>query len=163
MRWIKILWLQFLRLMRLNCMMAVRKKVRKIPDLIYDVYYMRLTDPGSVEFSCKISIRKRKMLLCFRFNLLKLRSDGSRLNEPLDIIAAIEKSVPFFDAAAAAAAAAAATAAAAAVELPQWFAAPSNMIANSMNFPFYVLRFRCTKKYFSSAFYNVFIQPNKMV
>lgn len=51
--------------------------------------------------------------------LLKLRSDGSRLSEPLDIIAAIEKSVPFLDAAAAAAAAAAATAAAAAVVLLQ--------------------------------------------
>lgn len=52
--------------------------------------------------------------------LLKLRSDGSRLSEPLDIIAAIEKSVPFFEAAAA-------TAAAAAVAL-QWFDAPSSMI-----------------------------------
>lgn len=39
--------------------------------------------------------------------LLKLRSDGSRLSEPLDIMAAIEKSVPFFEAAAATAAAAA--------------------------------------------------------
>lgn len=52
--------------------------------------------------------------------LLKLRSDGSRLSEPLDIMAAIEKSVPFFEAAAA-------TAAAAAVAL-QWFDAPSSMI-----------------------------------
>lgn len=52
--------------------------------------------------------------------LLKLRSDGSRLSEPLDIIAAIEKSVPFL--------AAAATAAAAAVVL-QWFEAPSSIIS----------------------------------
>lgn len=63
------------------------------------------------------------------FNLLKLRSDGSRLSEPLDIIAAIEKSVPFFEAAA--------TAAAAALAL-QWFDAPSSMI------PCLFIVFRCT-------------------
>ena len=55
-----------------------------------------------------------------RVYLLRLRSDGSRLNEPLDIMAAIEKSVPFFDAAA--------TAAAAAAVALQWFDAPSSMI-----------------------------------
>lgn len=60
--------------------------------------------------------------------LLRLRSDGSRLEELLDIIAAMEKSVAFFEAAAAAAASAAATAAEAdAFLVLQWFCAPNNM------------------------------------
>lgn len=78
--------------------------------------------------------------------LLKLRSDGSRLSEPLDIIAAIEKSVPFLDAAA--------TAAAAAVAL-QWFEAPSSMIFQLNFIVILLLRwylffftFRCTKYIF---------------
>lgn len=54
-------------------------------------------------------------------HLLKLRSDGSRLSDPRDIIAAMEKSVAFF--------AATAAAAAAAVLVLQWFDAPSNMFS----------------------------------
>lgn len=53
----------------------------------------------------------RKILFidfCETKNLLRLRSDGSRLEELLDIIAAIEKSVAFFEAASAVAAATAA-------------------------------------------------------
>lgn len=56
--------------------------------------------------SPKFYILENEQILSI-FHLLRLRSDGSRLEELLDIIAAIEKSVAFFDAAAAAAAAAA--------------------------------------------------------
>lgn len=132
MRWINFLWLQFFfcaidEIKLYGGLVTIFSNVWKIQDC----FCMRLTDFMRMNLAF-LSLSSEKTLLFIRFNLLKLRSDGSRLNEPLDIIAAIEKSVPFLDAAAAAAAAAAATAAAAAVELPQWFAAPSNMIEFSV-------------------------------